>query len=72
MNTISRNLLILLAVIIAICFVGQYDYNSEIIYNMSNETYCAIKKKLSDVSESKIVDEYTSNKAYWDSIENQY
>ena len=34
-----KYLLVLVAVIVAICFVGRFDYNDEILYNMSEGTY---------------------------------
>ena len=68
MNKISLNLLVMLAVIIAICFVGRYDYNDEMIYHMSNGTYEVLKEKLGDVSASKLVDTYMADREYWDSL----
>ena len=68
MNKISLNLLVMLAVIIAICFVGRYDYNDEVIYHMSNGTYEVLKENLGDVSASKLVDTYMADREYWDSL----
>ena len=57
-----------MAVIIAICFVGRYDYNDEVIYHMSNETYDVLRERLGDVSTSELVDVYMSDCEYWDSL----
>ena len=62
------NLLALLLVIIAICFVGRFDYNDEILYHMSEGTYEVLREKLGDVSSSKLVDVYMSDCEYWDSL----
>ena len=64
------NLLALLFVIIAICFVGRFDYNDEVIYHMSDGTYQALKEQLGDVSANELVDTYMNNQAYWDSLGN--
>lgn len=62
------HLVTLAAVIVAICFVGRYDYNEEVIYHMSNGTYDALKEHLGDVSSSELVDVYMSDCEYWDSL----
>ena len=33
------HLVTLVAVIVAACFVGRFDYNDEVLYNMSEGTY---------------------------------
>ena len=58
----------LVAVIVAICFVGRFDYNDEVLYHMSDGTYQALREKLGDVSSSKLVDVYMSDCEYWDSL----
>lgn len=58
----------LAAVIVAICFVGRYDYNDEILYNMSERTYEVLREKLGDVSTNELVDVYMSDCEYWDSL----
>lgn len=63
-----RHFLALAAVIIAICFVGRYDYNEEIIYHMSDGTYSALRDKLGNVSSTELVDVYMSDCEYWDSL----
>lgn len=63
-----KHLFALVAVIIAICFVGRYDYNEEVIHHMSNGTYGALKEHLGDVSSSELVDVYMSDCEYWDSL----
>lgn len=62
------NIILLVGVIACICLAGRLDYNEEVVYNMSNATYAAIKEELGDVSESEIVDAYMADKARWDSI----
>ena len=63
-----KHLFALVAVIIAICFVGRYDYNEEVIHHMSNGTYDALKECLGDVSSTELVDVYMSDCEYWDSL----
>ena len=62
------NLFALVAVIVAICFVGRYDYNDEILYHMSEGTYYVLREKLGDVPTTKLVDVYMSDCEYWDSL----
>ena len=62
------HLVALVAVIVAICFVGRFDYNDEILYHMSEGTYEVLREKLGDVSSSKLVDVYMSDCEYWDSL----
>ena len=63
-----KYLLVLVAVIVAICFVGRFDYNDEILYNMSEGTYEVLREQLGDVSTTKLVDVYMSDCEYWDSL----
>lgn len=58
----------LAAVIVAICFVGRFDYNDEILYHMDEGTYEALREKLGDVSTFELVDVYMSDCEYWDSL----
>lgn len=62
------HLVTLAAVIVAICFVGRYDYNDEILYHMDEGTYEALREKLGDVSTFELVDVYMSDCEYWDSL----
>ena len=62
------HLVALLGVIIAICVVGRFDYNDEIIYHMSDGTYEVLREKLGDVSSTVLVDVYMSDCEYWDSL----
>lgn len=62
------HLLDLACVIVAICFVGRYDYNDEILYHMSEGTYEVLREKLGDVSSSELVDVYMDDQEYWDSL----
>ena len=63
-----KYLLVLVAVIVAICFVGRSDYNDEILYHMSEGTYEVLREKLGNVSSSELVDVYMSDCEYWDSL----
>lgn len=72
MNDLKKNLLIMAAVVIAICFVGRFDYNEEVIYNMDESTYQVLKQKLGNVSTSELVDTYMSDREYWDSLGREY
>ena len=58
----------LAAVIVAICFVGRFDYNDEILYHMSDGNYEVLREKLGNVSSSELVDVYMSDCEYWDSL----
>lgn len=58
----------LAAVIVAICFVGRFDYNDEILYHMSEGTYEVLREKLGNVSSTELVDVYMSDCEYWDSL----
>lgn len=62
------HLLALVAVVVAICFVGRYDYSDEVLYHMSNGTYEALCEHLGNVSTLELVDAYMENKEYWDSL----
>lgn len=63
-----KYLLVLVAVIVAICVVGRFDYNDEILYHMSEGTYEVLREQLGDVSTTKLVDVYMSDCEYWDSL----
>ena len=62
------HLLAFAAVIVAACFVGRFDYNDEVLYNMSEGTYEVLREQLGDVSSSELVDVYMSDCEYWDSL----
>lgn len=62
------HLVTLVAVIVAVCFVGRFDYNDEVLYQMSEGTYEVLREKLGDVSSSELVDVYMSDCEYWDSL----
>ena len=63
-----KHLLALVAVIIAICVAGNFDYNDEVIESMSNGTYEVLRERLGDVSAGELVDAYMSDRKYWDSL----
>ena len=62
------HLVTLFVVIVAICVVGRFDYNDEVLYHMSDGTYQALREKLGDVSSSMLADVYMSDCEYWDSL----
>lgn len=62
------HLVALVAVIVAACFVGRYDYADEVIYHMSTGTYEVLREKLGDVSSTELVETYMADQAYWDSL----
>lgn len=47
---------------------GRSDYNEEIIYTMPQDAYEDICVKLGDCSDQEIVNEYMSNKQYYDNL----
>ena len=63
-----KYLLVLVAVIVAICFVGRFDYNDEILYHMSEGTYEVLREQLGNVSSSELVDVYMSDCEYFYSL----
>ena len=58
----------LVVVVVAICVVGTYDYQEEVMSHMSEGTYEVLREKLGDVSTSELVDVYMSDCEYWDSL----
>ena len=67
MNKITKHTLLVIALLILLGIAGRCDYNEQGIYNMPDEVYKAMKLELGNTSESRLVDEYMSNKEYWDS-----
>lgn len=63
-----KHLLALVVVVVAICVVGTYDYQEEVMSHMSEGTYEVLREKLGDVSTSELVDVYMSDCEYWDSL----
>lgn len=72
MNKITKHTLLVIALLILLGIAGRCDYNEQVIYNMPDEVYKAMKLELGNTSESKLVDEYMSNKEYWDSKASGY
>ncbi len=71
MNKLSKKLFtaIFAAIVIAGClYAGRGEYVDDILVSMSFEKYQAIHDHLGGASDSEIVDEYISNRQYWDSI----
>ena len=63
-----KHLLALVVVVVAICVVGTYDYQEEVMSHMSEGPYEVLREKLGDVSTSELVDVYMSDCEYWDSL----
>lgn len=63
-----KHLLALVVVVVAICVVGTYDYQEEVMSHMNEGTYEVLREKLGDVSTSELVDVYMSDCEYWDSL----
>lgn len=57
-----------LVVMIACLYAGRGEYVDDVLVSMSFEKYQAIHDHLGGASDSEIVDEYISNRQYWDSI----
>lgn len=72
MNKITKHTLLVIALLILLGIAGRCDYNEQVIYNMPDEVYKAMKLELGNTSESRLVDEYMSNKEYWDSKASGY
>lgn len=71
MSKKHKNLLtaiLALIVMIACLYAGRGEYVDDVLVGMSKEKYQAIRTHLGDASNSEIVDEYISNRQYWDSI----
>lgn len=72
MNKITKHTLLVIALLILLGIAGRCDYNEQVIYNMPDEVYKEMKLELGNTSESRLVDEYMSNKEYWDSKASGY
>ena len=69
MNKVSLTALAVLVFIIALGWVGRYDYASEVIQSMPEAAYYTIFDTLGDdCTEVAIAEEYMSNRAYYDSL----
>ena len=59
----------IVGIVVMLGIAGRCDYNEEILYTMSEGTYKALKAELGEgVTDSKLVDVYMEQKAYWDSV----
>ena len=59
----------IVAIVVMLGVAGRCDYNEEVIYSMSDGTYKALKAELGEnATDSKLVDVYMEQKAYWDSM----
>lgn len=72
MNKITKHTLLVIALLLLLGIAGRCDYNEQVIYNMPDEVYKEMKLELGNTSESRLVDEYMSNKEYWDSKASGY
>lgn len=68
MNKITKQILLIVSAIILLGIAGRCDRDEQIIYNMPDNVYQAIKKELGNPSDGRLVDEYIRNRAHWDSI----
>lgn len=72
MNRVSKQVAVFVAGMIffflLLGIAGRCDYNEYVISSMSQETYDEIVKKVGD-SDKKIVEEYISNRQYYDSLD---
>lgn len=57
------------AFIFVIGYAGSFEYADEVCYNMPEQAYEAIVKKLgSDASQKEIAAEYMENRTYYDNL----
>ena len=71
MNATTKNLLTVLLAIIVIAgcvYGGRVEYNDDVLSGMSDEKYKYIHDRIGGGSRSDVVDEYMSNKDFYDSI----
>lgn len=68
MNKIAKTVVGVIATMFLLGFAGRCDYNEQVIYNMSDDTYRIMKEQLSNPSDTEVVDEYLKNREYWDSL----
>lgn len=66
MNKLTKHTLLVVALLLLLGIAGRCDYNESVIYNMPDNVYQTLKMELDNPSESCLVDEYISNKEYWD------
>lgn len=72
MNKITKQILWIIAAVILLGVVGKCDHDEQVIYNMPDDVYQALKKELGNPSDGQLVDEYIRNRAHWDSIGNSF
>lgn len=72
MNKITKQILWIIAAVILLGVAGKCDYDEQVIYNMPDDVYQALKKELGNPSDGQLVDEYIRNRAHWDSIGNSF
>lgn len=72
MNKITKQILWIIAAVILLGVAGKCDHDEQVIYNMPDDVYQALKKELGNPSDGQLVDEYIRNRAHWDSIGNSF
>lgn len=72
MNKVTKQILWIIAVVILLGVAGKCDHDEQVIYNMPDDVYQALKKELGNPSDGQLVDEYIRNRAHWDSIGNSF
>lgn len=72
MSKVTRNALLAVSAIIMLGIAGRCDYNEAVINSMDESVYKCIKSRYPWYGESKIADEYQSNKTYWIQTAKEY
>lgn len=72
MNKLTKYTLLVVALLLLLGIAGRCDYNESVIYNMPDNVYQVLKTELGDPSDSRLVDEYMSNRNHWDSLAIDY
>ena len=72
MNKLTKYTLLVVALLLLLGIAGRCDYNESVIYNMPDNVYQVLKTELGNPSDSRLVDEYMSNRKHWDSLAIDY
>lgn len=68
LNKYTKIALWVIAVIILLGVAGRCDRNEQVIYNMPDNVYRAMKTELGNSSDDRIADEYLNNRSHWESL----
>lgn len=68
MNRVTKYTLLFVVIVVVLGVAGRHDYNEAVIYNMPDSVYEVMQEKMGHPSDSRLVDEYTKDKKYWDSV----